>query len=83
MTSEGLTKETLGLRLPLFRIPIAAASNVFGVVRKRAALSTFAVGVALFFCLTMCGGWTIVLGVFPRGRRGRAPRFSYLNPKHP
>ncbi len=36
MTSEGLTKETLGLRLPLFRIPIAAASNVFGVVRKRA-----------------------------------------------
>ena len=37
MTSGALTKETLGLRLPLFRIPIAAASNVFGVVRKRAA----------------------------------------------
>ena len=37
MTSGGLTKEPLGLRLPLFRILIAAASNVFGVVRKRAS----------------------------------------------
>lgn len=32
-----MAKETAGLRLPLFQILIAAASNVFGAVRKRAA----------------------------------------------
>ncbi len=65
MTSEGLTKETLGLRLPLFRIPIAAASNVFGVVRKRAPRGGARRGVRRW------------------GAAGGAPRFSYLNPKHP